>query len=96
MVGRSRHRAYELCGALLDEGRAEDVDAEMLRRRVFADAQGAPQAICAVPDPARGQARIQTLFNIVMTFVDGRAPSAEVVFGRPGSREESSVRTMPW
>ena len=28
--------------------------------------------------------------------VTRRAPSAEVVFGRPGSGEESSVYTMPW
>lgn len=74
---------------------AVDVDAKLLRARVFADTFNAPQAICCEPDPSR-EARIQTLFNIVMTFGPGVAPSAEVVFGRPGSGEESTVYHMPW
>ena len=101
-------RAYELCGALADElelhkgdangdgGQRKQVDAPTLRARVFADTLGAPECICATPDPARGEARVQTLFNIVMAFAPGRAPSAEVVFGRPGSGEESGVFCMPW
>ncbi|KAJ7640778.1 AAT-domain-containing protein [Mycena polygramma] len=72
-----------------------NVDAKLLRERVFADTFNAPQAICCEPDPTR-EARIQTLFNIVMTFGPARQPSAEVVFGRPGSREESVVYHMPW
>ena len=68
----------------------------MLRTLVFSDTENSPQAICGCPDPARGDARIQTLFNIVMTFAPGRAPSAEVVLGRPGSGEESGVFCMPW
>ncbi|KAH9935142.1 AAT-domain-containing protein [Epithele typhae] len=92
-------RAYELCRALRDELGAEKlpgtVDGALLRGRVFADTHGGPQAICGRADPARAAA-IQTLFNIAMDLGPGHAPTAEVVFGRPGSGEESSVFCMPW
>ncbi|KAF9819527.1 hypothetical protein IEO21_01991 [Rhodonia placenta] len=96
-------RARELCQEILVGAQRSElpagqvVDATVLRRRVFSDAEGAPQAICCVPDVARGGlASIETLFNIVMTFEDGKSPVAEVVFGRPGSATESSVYKMPW
>ncbi|KAJ6451702.1 AAT-domain-containing protein [Mycena vitilis] len=91
-------RAQTLVEQIDDERKAGmnvDVDAKLLRERVFADTFNAPQAICCEPDPTR-EARSQTLFNIVMTFGPGRQPSAEVVFGRPGSGEESVVYHMPW
>ncbi|KAI0350650.1 AAT-domain-containing protein [Trametes cingulata] len=75
--------------------RLGEVDGELLRKRLFADTFNSPQAICCSPDPNRA-ARIQTLFNIVMTFDPAREPSAEVIFGKPGSGEESPVYQMPW
>ena len=93
-------RAKEICGELIQElgddgGRENEIDAKLLRTRFFSDTFNSPQAICCSPDPNR-LARIQTLFNIVMTFGEGRKPSAEVVFGKPGSGEESEVFRMPW
>ncbi|KAI1786330.1 AAT-domain-containing protein [Ganoderma leucocontextum] len=93
-------RAREICGELVqelgdDRVREKGIDAKLLRARFFSDTVNSPQAICCSPDPNR-IARIQTLFNIVMTFREGRDPSAEVVFGKPGSEEESEVFRMPW
>ncbi|KAI0365067.1 AAT-domain-containing protein [Pilatotrama ljubarskyi] len=91
-------RAKAICGELMEElgmQRLGEVDGEMLRKRLFADTTNSPQAICCSPDPSRA-ARIQTLFNIVMTFDPAREPSAEVIFGKPGSGEESAVYQMPW
>ena len=95
-------RAKEICSELIQEfgvdpsrGLEDGIDAKLLRARFFSDTFNSPQAICCSPDPNR-LARIQTLFNIVMTFGDGRKPSAEVVFGKPGSEEESEVFRMPW
>ena len=93
-------RAKQICGELIqefgaDRGLEDGIDAKLLRARFFSDTVNSPQAICCSPDPLR-LARIQTLFNIVMTFGDGREASAEVVFGKPGSKEESEVFRMPW
>ena len=92
-------RAQAICGELIQElgvdRLADTIDAKLLRARFFSDTFNTPQAICCSPDPSRA-ARIQTLFNIVMTFGKGREPSAEVVFGKPGSGEESKVFRMPW
>ncbi|KAI0774906.1 acyl-coenzyme A:6-aminopenicillanic acid acyl-transferase-domain-containing protein [Trametes elegans] len=92
-------RARELCGDVAREAREGglgDVGAGVLRAQVFADTTNAPQAICcSSPDP-KMTARIETLFNIVMAFETGREPAAEVVFGKPGSGEESDVYRMPW
>ncbi|KAM5537938.1 hypothetical protein V8D89_008414 [Ganoderma adspersum] len=93
-------RAKEICGELIqelggDRGQEDGIDARLLRARFFSDTFNSPQAICCSPDPIR-LARIQTLFNIVMTFGEGRQASAEVVFGKPGSEEESEVFRMPW
>ncbi|KAI0752813.1 AAT-domain-containing protein [Daedaleopsis nitida] len=93
-------RANTICDELITDagprsGRLGEVDAALLRARFFADTFNSPQAICCSPDPSRA-ARIQTLFNIVMTLGPGREPSAEVVFGKPGSGEESAVYCMPW
>ncbi|KAI8971023.1 AAT-domain-containing protein [Trametes punicea] len=88
-------RAKAICGELIEEmglDRLGEIDAKLLRERVFSDKANLPQAICCSPEPNR-VARIKTLFNIVMTFEPARAPSAEVVFGRPGSGEESIVYT---
>ncbi|RPD57838.1 AAT-domain-containing protein [Lentinus tigrinus ALCF2SS1-7] len=91
-------RAKTICEELIGElglARLGEVDAKLLRARFFSDTFNSPQAICCSPDPNR-DARIQTLFNIVMSFAPEREPSAEVVFGKPGSGEESSVYRMPW
>ncbi|KAL1945424.1 hypothetical protein VTO73DRAFT_2275 [Trametes versicolor] len=91
-------RAQTICGELtakLGDSRLGEIDAKLLRTHLFADTTNSPQAICCSPDPERA-AKISTLFNIVMTFEPGRAPSAEVVFGKPGSGEESEVYHMPW
>ncbi|KAH9889300.1 AAT-domain-containing protein [Cubamyces lactineus] len=88
-------RAKAICGELMQElghERLGEIDAKLLRTRLFSDTVNSPQAICCSPDPNR-VARIQTLFNIVMTFEPGRAPCAEVIFGKPGSKEESGVYT---
>ncbi|RDX48623.1 AAT-domain-containing protein [Lentinus brumalis] len=91
-------RAKAICEELIGElgpERLGEVDANLLRARFFSDTFNSPQAICCSPDPDR-DARIQTLFNIVMTFAPGKEPSAEVIFGKPGSGEESRVYAMPW
>lgn len=71
--------------------------AETLRKEVFSDLFNAPQAICCQEDPVRPiETRSTTLFNIVMRFREGEKPSAEVVWGRPGSGEEGPILRMPW
>lgn len=90
-------RARAICDELIGElgkDRLGEIDATLLRARFFSDTFNSPQAICCSPDPDR-TARIQTLFNIVMTLGPGKEPSAEVVFGKPGSGEESGVFYMP-
>jgi len=73
------------------------VTGEILRDKVFSDCFNAPQAIACQPDPSRPLAtRSSTLFCIVMAFVKGQKPSAEVVWGIPGSGEEGPVLSMPW
>lgn len=91
-------RAQTICGELiakLGDSRLGGIDAKLLRAHLFSDTTNSPQAICCSPDPARA-AKISTLFNIVMTFEPGRVPLAEVVFGKPGSGQESEVYHMPW
>ncbi|KAH7397843.1 acyl-coenzyme A:6-aminopenicillanic acid acyl-transferase-domain-containing protein [Cadophora sp. MPI-SDFR-AT-0126] len=88
-------RIQQLTDELATSG--ENVDAEVLRTRIFSDGFNAPQAICCEEDPKRAiETRSSTLFNIVMRFVDGEEPSAEVVWGRPGSGEEGRPLKMPW
>ncbi|KAH9846504.1 AAT-domain-containing protein [Lenzites betulinus] len=91
-------RGKEICGELVAElghARLGEIDAKLLRTLFFSDTANTPQAICCSPDPSRA-AKIQTLFNIVMVFEPGRGPSAEVIFGKPGSGEESDAFYMPW
>ncbi|KAG4437660.1 hypothetical protein IFR05_006871 [Cadophora sp. M221] len=88
-------RIQELTSVLAASG--ENVNTDVLRKRVFSDGFNAPQAICCQEDPKRPiETRSSTLFNIVMSFVAGEEPSAEVVWGRPGSGEEGGVLKMPW
>lgn len=91
-------RARELCRELLDKEGPDVLNQStpaILRNKLFSDSENAPQAICCVPDPERGPlASIETLFNIVMTFIAGGPPSAEVVFGRPGTSNQ--VYSLPW
>lgn len=88
-------RIQQLTDELASSGKK--VDAELLRKRVFSDGFNAPQAICCEEDPTRAiETRSSTLFNIVMRFVREEKPSAEVVWGRPGSGEEGGVLKMPW
>jgi isopenicillin-N N-acyltransferase-like protein len=68
----------------------------MLRRCVFSDSFNAPQAICCREDETRPvEARSSMLFCIIMRFVKGKEPFAEVVWGRPKSGE-GEVLKMPW
>jgi len=95
------NRAQKICQDIVTEvgqDRVGDVvNPELLRARLFSDTQNCPRSICCYPDPLReGRAgETETLFNIVMTFVDGQGPIAEVVFGKPGSDEESNVYYLP-
>ncbi|KUJ22972.1 AAT-domain-containing protein [Mollisia scopiformis] len=88
-------RANKLTAELAEGGKA--VTEERLRDHVFSDTFNAPQAICCQEDPIRPiETRSSTLFNIITRFKKGEAPSAEVVWGRPGSGEEGPVLKMPW
>ena len=88
-------RIRKLTSELADGAKA--VNGGVLRDRVFSDLYNAPQAICCQEDPARPvETRSSTLFCIVMRLVAGRTPSAEVVWGKPGSGEEGPVLKMPW
>ena len=88
-------RIQQLTDDLASSGKK--VDAELLRKRVFSDGFNAPQAICCEGDATRAiETRSSTLFNIVMSFVRDEKPSAELVWGRPGSGEEGGVLKMPW
>jgi isopenicillin-N N-acyltransferase like protein len=72
------------------------VDSDTLRSQVFSDTYNAPQAICCQEDPSRPvETRSSTLFNIIMKL-GGAHPSAEVVWGQPGSGREGEVLRMPW
>lgn len=72
-------------------------NADLLRRQIFSDRFNAPQAICCQEDPARPiETRSSTLFCIIMNLAEATEPSAEVVWGKPGSGEEGPVLSMPW
>lgn len=88
-------RIRKLAGDLDAGGKLPTAD--VLRRQVFSDVFNAPQAICCQEDPIRPiETRSSTLFCIIMNLAEGRQPSGEVVWGRPGSGEEGPVLTMPW
>ncbi|KAI1620146.1 acyl-coenzyme A:6-aminopenicillanic acid acyl-transferase-domain-containing protein [Exophiala viscosa] len=89
-------RIRQLTAKMMDEGVSGSmVQGSLLRERVFSDTFNAPQAICCQEDPTRPiETRSSTLFNIIMSLND--KPSAEVVWGKPRSREEGEVLTMPW
>lgn len=90
-------RIRELSGNLDRANKPTSITPDLLRTRIFSDLFNAPQAICCQEDSSRPiETRSSTLFNIVMKFVEGQNPSAEVVWGRPGSGEEGSVLIMPW
>ncbi len=96
-------RARSLCTQLLAEFRSKgdlsrNLDASLLREKVFADTYNSPQAVCCSPDPQVPQKEVETLFNIVMIFERGKAPAAEVLFGKPdGSSDTPAIFTvMPW
>lgn len=84
-------RARDICENLLKESDASKVSPQLLRQRVFSDTSGDPEGICA-----NKGSLFETLFNIVMRFEQGKEPSAEVVFGRPGTENASPVMHMPW
>ncbi|KAI0076411.1 AAT-domain-containing protein [Panus rudis PR-1116 ss-1] len=86
-------RGRALCKAIQSEigieKLNETLDATLLRNRVFSDTENSPQAICCSPDPDRvPPVSIETLFNIVMVFERGKEPRAEVVFGKPLTKNE--------
>lgn len=90
-------RIQKLTADLDQNQKAASITTDVLREHVFSDLFNAPQAICCQEDPARPiETRSSTLFNIIMKFGDGQNPSAEVVWGRPGSGEEGAVLQMPW
>lgn len=88
-------RARTLCADLAKhygkDAVREKLTPALLRQQLFADTFNAPQAICCVPDPCREDS-IETLFNIVMMFEEGKAPYAEVTFGRPTDSEARVYR----
>lgn len=87
-------RIRELSRDLATGGKA--VNGDTLRSQVFSDTYNAPQAICCQEDPSRPiETRSSTLFNIIMQLHGGH-PSAEVVWGQPGSGKEGEVLHMPW
>ena len=91
-------RAKMLCDGLIktygkDKIR-EKLRPAVLRQKIFADTFASPQAICCTPDSTREES-VETLFNIVMVFEEGKPPHAEVVFGQP-TNTESKVYNMPW
>ncbi|OCH89436.1 AAT-domain-containing protein [Obba rivulosa] len=95
------NRAQEICQEIVSgvgvEHLEDAVDAHFLRDHFFSDTHDYPKSICCYPDPSRiTGGDTETLFNIVMTFHDGHLPEAEVVFGKPGSEEESEVYHLPW
>lgn len=94
-------KARSLCRGFAQEvgsARLGDVvDATLLRNLVFSNTENSPQAICCSSDPTGGGLGLsETLFNVVMTFENGKEPKGEVVFGRPGSGAETRVYNMPW
>ena len=79
-------RAKTLCADLVKhygkDAVREKLTPAVLRQKLFADTFNSPQAICCVPDPCREES-IETLFNIIMMFEEGKEPYAEVTFGKP-------------
>lgn len=68
------------------------LDAKVLREQVFSDTYNAPQAICCHDDLARPiETRPSTLFCIVIKFIAGQQPNAEVVMGMPGTGGEGPI-----
>jgi isopenicillin-N N-acyltransferase-like protein len=90
-------RINEILGEMTREGiRQDQVTGELLRRRVFSDTFNSPQAICCSEDPARPvETRSSTLFNIIM-HLEKRNPTAEVVWGMPGSLKDEEILHIPW
>lgn len=91
-------RAHALCEKLLT-AHGKDIlhkglSPIILRSEVFSDTFNSPQAICCIPDPARAES-VETLFNIVMVFEEGKPPHAEVLFGKP-TKSDGKIYNMPW
>jgi len=89
------NRINELTNKLVSDKQA--VSSTVLRECIFSDMYNAPGSICCQEDPARPiETRSSTLFNIIMKFSAKGQPTAEVVWGKPGSGEEGQVLHMPW
>ncbi|THU98532.1 AAT-domain-containing protein [Dendrothele bispora CBS 962.96] len=89
------NRINELTSKLVSDKQA--INGAILRERIFSDTYNAPGSICCQEDPTRPiETRSSTLFCIVMKFVKGQKPTAEVVWGKPGSGEEGKVLHIPW
>lgn len=90
-------RLGELSQKLIDDGvQGDAITPLLLREKVFSDSYNAPQAISCQKDETRHiSTRSSSLFNIVMNLETGN-PTAEVVFGRPGSGEEGPIIHLPW
>ncbi|EJD00494.1 acyl-CoA:6-aminopenicillanic-acid-acyltransferase [Fomitiporia mediterranea MF3/22] len=91
-------RIRELVSQILsDNPKCDSITPKLLRKRIFSDTQGAPQAICCYRPGTETDGRaISTLFNIVMQFAPGKEPTAEVLLGRPGPDNNGPVYRMPW
>ncbi|OCL13606.1 putative acyl-CoA:6-aminopenicillanic-acid-acyltransferase [Glonium stellatum] len=86
-------RMRRLASALVADG--ETVTREALRKKIFSDTFNAPQSICCQEDPLRPlPTRSSTLFCIVMRFAPSTRPTAQIVWGKPGSGE-GDVIIMP-
>ncbi|GAB1208174.1 hypothetical protein APSETT445_006915 [Aspergillus pseudonomiae] len=90
-------RCQQLCDELIQEGVAGNkITPSLLRERIFSDRYNAPEGICCSEDLSLHPTQhCSTLFNIVMHLEPGQL-GAEVVFGRPGYEEESTVVKLPW
>lgn len=90
-------RIKQLTLELLDTGVAGNmVQGALLRDKIFSDTFNSPSAICCQENPTKPiETRSSTLFNIIMCLNDTN-PSAEVLWGKPGSGEAKSVLEMPW
>lgn len=93
-LDRARDLTAELAKQLNAKHSLQKLSPALLRHKVFADTFNSPQAICCSPDPDRAES-VETLFNIVMVFEQGKPPTAEVLFGRPAS-DGHPVHYMPW
>lgn len=80
-----------------DVPKQDNISVKLLRERVFFDKHGDPEStISCYRSGVANDGVSATLFNIVMQFIPGKGPYAEVLFGRPEPENISPVYKMPW